>query len=106
MNGSFIYNIGKKLTSSVKILHGNEKDNPLRDLKNTVDKIRHSSSGMLPQLENASKESTRNTKIRELFDNSWMEVKDFTNLSIARKNRLVSLQKKKWDVALSLKRSR
>lgn len=99
MNGSFIYNVGKKLTSSVKIMHGNEKDNPLRELKNTVESIRHSSSGMLPQLESASKANSKNSKIQELFDNTWMEVKDFTNLSIAKKNRFLALQKKQWDVS-------
>lgn len=53
---------------------------------------------MRNRLTGSETKSIRAAKIEELNDTSWLNVKDITNISIAKRNRLQDLQTKQWNV--------
>jgi hypothetical protein len=80
----------------VRLLPAISKDNPLAELKSTVDSVKASGSERLNARTTAAHKKAE--RMKALFDDGWMEVKDHTNLSIAQKNRIYNQQTKQWDV--------
>ena len=96
MAKSYIFDISNKLTHNVRLLPSIAKDNPLAELKSTVESVKATGSERLnTKVSVAQKKAER---LKALFDDTWMEVKDHTNLSIAQKNRIYNQQTKQWDV--------